>query len=149
MAYDIIGNVTDEKNNPIQGVVVSDGAKTVSTNAQGYYEIKTDNKSLNFSISGFKNQTFDLTKYKDGSSVNVDITLNKVGTETTNTGKDGKSPTSPTFVGLGVGLAGGLIGFFVAKANYKSVPVIAGITITSFAVLGLLGYTIQNRRNKK
>lgn len=148
MAYDIIGNVTDEKNNPVQGVVVSDGSKTVSTNAQGYYEIKTDKKSLNFSVSGFKNQTFDLSKYKDGSSVNVDITLNKVGADTTNTG-DGKSATSPTFVGLGVGLAGGLIGYFVSKANYKSIPVIAGITITSFAVFGLLGYTIQNRRNKK
>jgi hypothetical protein len=59
MAYDVIGNVTDEQNKPIAGAVVHDGTQGISTNSEGYYEIKTDKKILNFGIIGFKNQTFE------------------------------------------------------------------------------------------
>jgi hypothetical protein len=73
--YDIIGNIIDEKNRPIIGVVVDDGFKGTSTDGLGYYELKTDKKKINFRMIGFKEQSFDLSKYKDGSSVNVDINL--------------------------------------------------------------------------
>lgn len=73
--YDVIGNVTDEKNAPIVGVLVDDGFKGTNTDSNGYYALKTDKKTLNFRMIGFKQQSFDLGKYRDGSSVNVDITL--------------------------------------------------------------------------
>ena len=80
--YDIIGNVVDEQNRPIVGVVVDDGSKGTSTDGLGYYELKTDKKKINFRMIGFKQDSFDLSKYKDGSKVNVDITL-KPDTEST------------------------------------------------------------------
>ena len=80
--YDIIGNVTDEQNRPIIGVVVDDGYKGTSTDGLGYYELKTDKKKINFRMIGFKQESFDLSKYNDGSKVNVDITL-KPDTENT------------------------------------------------------------------
>jgi len=80
--YDIIGNVVDEQNRPILGVVVDDGFKGTSTNSMGYYSLKTDKKRINFRMIGFKQESFDLSKYSDGSSVNVDITL-KPDTEIT------------------------------------------------------------------
>jgi len=73
--YDVIGNVTDEKNAPIVGVVVDDGFKGTNTDSNGYYALKTDKKTLNFRMIGYKQQSFDLSKYRNGSSVNVDITL--------------------------------------------------------------------------
>ena len=80
--YDIIGNVVDEQNRPIVGVVVDDGFKGTSTDGLGYYELKTDKKKINFRMIGFKQESFDLSKYKDGSKINVDITL-KPDTEST------------------------------------------------------------------
>lgn len=80
--YDVIGNVVDEQNRPIIGVVVDDGFKGTSTDGLGYYALKTDKKKINFRMIGFKEQSFDLSKYKDGSSVNIDITL-KPDTEST------------------------------------------------------------------
>jgi hypothetical protein len=80
--YDIIGNVVDEQNRPIVGVVVDDGFKGTSTDTMGYYALKTDKKTINFRMIGFKQESFDLSKYRDGSSVNVDITL-KPDTEST------------------------------------------------------------------
>jgi hypothetical protein len=73
--YDIIGNVVDEQNRPIVGVVVDDGFKGTASDGLGYYELKTDKNTINFKMIGFKTQSFDLSKYKDGSKVNVDITL--------------------------------------------------------------------------
>lgn len=73
--YDVIGNVTDEKNAPIVGVLVDDGFKGTNTDSNGYYALKTDKKILNFRMIGYKQQSFDLSKYRNGSSVNVDITL--------------------------------------------------------------------------
>jgi hypothetical protein len=75
--YDIIGNVTDESNLPIPGVLIEDGYTGVSTDAQGYYALKTDKKIINFRGVGFEPYSFDLSKYKDGSSVNVDATLKR------------------------------------------------------------------------
>ena len=46
--YDIIGNVTDEKNAPISGVLVDDGKKSTTTDVNGYYEMKTDMKFIKF-----------------------------------------------------------------------------------------------------
>ena len=73
--YDIIGNVTDEKNLPIAGVIVDDGAKGTTTDKNGYYEIKTDKKILNFRMISFKPQAFNLSVYKPNSAVNLDIKL--------------------------------------------------------------------------
>ena len=75
--YDIIGNVTDEMNLPIPGVVVDDGFKAATTDEKGYYEIKTDKKTLNFRMIGYAPYSFDLSKYRDGASVNVDATLQR------------------------------------------------------------------------
>jgi hypothetical protein len=80
--YDIIGNVVDEQNRPINGVNVDDGSKETITDGFGYYELKTDKKKINFKRVGFLQESFDLSKYKDGSKVNVDITL-KTDTEST------------------------------------------------------------------
>jgi len=73
--YDIIGNVVDEQNRPINDAVVDDGFKQTNTDGFGYYELKTDKKKINFKRVGFLQESFDLSKYKDGSKVNVDITL--------------------------------------------------------------------------
>jgi hypothetical protein len=80
--YDIIGNVVDEQNRPISGVNVDDGSKETTTDGFGYYELKTDKKKINFKRVGFLQESFDLSKYKDGSKINVDITL-KTDTEST------------------------------------------------------------------
>lgn len=73
--YDIIGNVTDGLNLPIVGVLVDDGSIGTSTDKNGFYALKTEKKVLNFRMIGYKQQSFDLSKYKDGSKVNVDIVL--------------------------------------------------------------------------
>jgi hypothetical protein len=160
MAYDVIGNVTDQENKPIVGLIVDDGSQGVPTNSDGYYEIKTNKNILNFRIIGFKPQTFDLKKYKDGSAVNVDITMQEDENVTTQKPLEivasrvtikppVKTPTSPLKVGLGVGFGAGLIAFLIAKYKLKSVPLIAGITIGTFVISGALGYTFQNKKNNK
>ena len=73
--YDVIGNITDERNLPLAGVVVDDGVKGTSTDANGFYALKTDKKIINFRMISYKPQAFNLSIYKDGSSVNVDAKL--------------------------------------------------------------------------
>ena len=80
--YDIIGNVTDEKNLPIVGVLVDDGFNGTATDMFGYYEIKTDKKIVNFRMLSFKPQSFDLSVYRPNSAVNLDIKL-KTDTDAT------------------------------------------------------------------
>lgn len=128
--YDIIGNINDHSGMPVMGVVVDDGYNGVSTDKYGYYQIKTNQKKLNFRMIGFKQQSVDLTKYKDGSAINLDITLEPDTEATTfkpievvaqRTPKNDVAQTSKTLnkkhyplvgislVCLGLGLA---IGFF-------------------------------------
>jgi N terminal of Calcineurin-like phosphoesterase len=76
MAYDIIGNVVDKNNKGLKNVNVSDGITSVKTNEDGYYEIKTEKKELDFYLNGYDQAKYDLSKYKNPSSLNVDITLN-------------------------------------------------------------------------
>ena len=73
--YDIIGNVTDEKNLPVVGVIVDDGYNGTTTDTNGYYAIKTDKKILNFRMISFKPQSFNLAVYKPNSAINLDIKL--------------------------------------------------------------------------
>lgn len=75
--YDIIGNVVDESNLPLPGVLVEDGSTGVNTDANGYYALKTNKKTINFRGLGYEPYSFDLSKYRDGSSVNVDATLKR------------------------------------------------------------------------
>jgi len=81
--YDIIGNVTDELNLPIPGVLVEDGYNGTSTDEKGYYALKTNKKLINFRGLGYLPYSFDLSKYKDGSSVNVDAQLKQDKAATT------------------------------------------------------------------
>jgi len=117
MAYDIIGNVNDSSDNGIKDVIVSDGAKNVTTNEDGYYELKTDATKLTFTKSGYNVNTFDLTKYKNPSSVNVDITL------TSKSSNNAPSPkaknTKKTLMYVGVGLVVLVGGYFLYKKLTK------------------------------
>jgi hypothetical protein len=113
--YDIIGNVNDSQDLPLQGVIVSDGTKSVTTNEDGYYELKTDKKSLTFSKGGFITSSFDLSKYKSPASVNVDITLKQVAE---NTKKNNKKLTK-TLIYVGVGAVILVGGFFLYKKFKK------------------------------
>jgi hypothetical protein len=113
--YDIIGNVVDSQDLPLQGVKVSDSVKSVTTDKDGYYELKSDKKSLIFTKNGFESNTFDLSKYKSPSSVNVDITLKEKGAN--NTIKGNKKMTK-TLIYVGVGLVVLVGGFFLYK-KYK------------------------------
>lgn len=115
MAYDIIGNVNDSSDNGIKDVVVSDGVTSVKTNEDGYYELKTEKGKLTFSKNEYNVNTFDLTKYKNPSSVNVDITLT--------TKSSMNAPTKPklskkTLIYVGVGLIVLVGGYFIYK-KYK------------------------------
>ena len=107
--YDIIGNVNDSQDLPLQGVIVSDGSKSVTTNEDGYYELKTESKTLTFSKGGFITSSFDLSKYKNPSSVNVDITLKQI---TENNKKNNKKMTK-TLIYVGVGVVILVGGFFL------------------------------------
>jgi hypothetical protein len=113
--YDIIGNVNDSQDLPLQGVIVSDGTKSVTTNDDGYYELKTESKTLTFSKGGFVTSSFDLSKYKSPASVNVDITLKQVTEK-----KPKKNQTkTKTLIYVGVGLVVLVGGFFLYKKLKK------------------------------
>jgi hypothetical protein len=119
--YDIIGNVTDESNLPIPGVLVEDGFTGTQTDANGYYALKTDKKIINFRGLGYEPYSFDLTKYKDGSSVNVDATLKRDLKATTYGGVEivAERPTPP-------------------KKKYKALYITLGVL--ALAGLGYLAY---------
>ena len=84
MAYDIEGEVKDSSDNPIKGVSISDGVQKYTSLSDGSYALKTDATKLTFSKNGYNNNTFDLTKYKNPSPVNVDITLTTKSASITN-----------------------------------------------------------------
>lgn len=158
--YDVIGNVTDEKGQPIVGLIVDDGSQGVPTNNDGYYEIKTDKKILNFRMIGFKPQTFDLSKYSAGSAVNVDITMKEDTDGTTLSPLEisamksvvvkepVKTPKNALLWGLGVGLPLGAIAFLIAKSQTKSIGMQVGIGIGGLLLGGLSTYFVINKMNK-
>jgi len=76
--YDVIGNVVDSNDTEIQDVIVSDGIQTIKTDANGYYEIKTEKRDLTFKKDGFVDGAFNLGKYKLGAKVNADVTLEPI-----------------------------------------------------------------------
>lgn len=118
MAYDIIGNVNDSSDNGIKDVIVSDGINSVKTNEDGYYELKTEKGKLTFAKSGYTMNTYDLTKFKNPSSVNVDITLStKASSNAPKTPTKSKFPTK-TLIYVGVGLVVLVGGYFIYK-KYK------------------------------
>lgn len=73
--YDVIGNVVDTSGKPIKDVIVSDGTINVKTDNDGYYELKTEKRTLTYTAQGYNNNSFDLGKYKLGSKLNADVSL--------------------------------------------------------------------------
>lgn len=116
MAYDVIGNVVDSADKELKDVVVSDGAQNVKTNNDGYYELKTDKTKLTFSKAGFVTQTFDLSKYKNPSSVNVDVTLQTISNNSNTTPK---SNNKKEFIIIGLSVIA-LIGGYLLYKKYKN-----------------------------
>jgi len=114
MAYDIIGNVNDSSDNGIKDVVVSDGVKSVKTNEDGYYELKTDNTTLTFTKNGYNVNTYDLTKFKNPSSVNVDVTLTE---KSVNMPKP--KTMKKTLISVGISLVVLVGGYFIYKKFKK------------------------------
>lgn len=126
MAYDIIGNVNDSSDNGIKDVIVSDGVQSVKTNEDGYYELKTEKTKLTFGKNGYNVNSYDLTKFKNPSSVNVDITLttksagNQPSSDTTPSKTDEKAKsTKKILIYVGVGLVVLVGGYFIYKKFKK------------------------------
>lgn len=117
MAYDIIGNVNDSSDNGIKDVVVSDGVQNVKTNEDGYYELKTEKTKLTFTKNGYNVNTYDLTKFKNPSSVNVDVTLTTKSTSNTNPSESSSKKKMIIYVGVGLLVLVG--GFFIYKKFKK------------------------------
>ena len=116
MAYDIEGEVKDSADNPIKGVSVSDGVQKYTTMTDGSYSLKTDATKLTYSKDGYNDTTFDLTKYKNPSFVNVDITLTK---KLANNAPSLKTQnTKKTLMYVGVGLVV-LVGAYFLYRKFK------------------------------
>lgn len=135
--YDIIGNVVDENNKPLIGVIVDDGANGVPTDINGYYEFKTPAKKINFYFIGYKKQSFDLSKYKEGSSVNVDIKLIPVENfEKTFEYSEKSGKRKLIFGGISALILGSAT-FYISK-RLSSSKLVIGSSSVVFASLGYL-----------
>ena len=117
MAYDISGEVVDSADINLKDVVVSDGVQSVKTLSDGSYDLKTDKTQLTFSKEGFVTKTFDLSKYKNPSSVNVDITLETIKSQDKGKTKT-MSKTMKTSLYIGLGLLV-LVGGYLAYKRFK------------------------------
>jgi hypothetical protein len=111
--YDVIGNVVDSNDTALKDVNVSDGVQNIKTDADGYYEIKTEKKDLTFTKIGFVDGAFNLGKYKLGAKVNADVTLELI-----------KPPTffqknKKTIMYVGIALVLALGGYLVYKNASK------------------------------
>jgi CarboxypepD_reg-like domain len=138
MAYDIIGNVVDEDNKPLPGVLVtSSRTNGTTTDDNGYYAIKSTEKVLNFQFVGYKPQTYDLSKYPDGSAINVDI---KMIPDTTLKGfnVEANSPLRKYkyIIGALTGVALASMTYGIAKKYTQNVPLL----IIGSLTMGGLGY---------
>ena len=109
--YDVIGNVVDSNDKGIKDVVVSDSVQNIKTDSDGYYEIKTEKKTLSFKKGGFTANSFDLGKYKLGTKVNADVTL--IGATET------KKSNKKMYIYIGVAIVVLVGGFFVYKRFSK------------------------------
>jgi hypothetical protein len=135
--YDVIGNIVDEKNNPLIGVIVDDGSQGVPTDINGYFAIKTDKNILNFRMIGYKDQKFDLSKYKSGSSVNVDIQMKPNEDLSSHlTYEDDKSKRKLIYGGISALILGSAT-FFISK-RLSSSKLVIGSSSVVFASLGYL-----------
>jgi len=121
MAYDVSGSVLDSADKELKDVIVSDGVQNVKTYSDGTYELKTDKTQLTFSKAGYVTKSFDLSKYKNSPSVNVDINLETIQKNTQGTQGSGDKPSmfnKKTLMYVGVGLVVLVGGYFVYK-KYK------------------------------
>lgn len=121
MAYDISGEVVDSADINLKDVIVSDGVQSVKTFSDGSYELKTEKQQLTFSKAGYVTKNFDLSKYKNSPSVNVDITLETIKTQDKNKDKGKTKTMSKTmktslYIGLGVLV---LVGGYLAYKRFK------------------------------
>lgn len=121
MAYDVSGSVLDSADKELKDVIVSDGVQNVKTYSDGTYELKTDKTQLTFSKAGYVTKSFDLSKYKNSPSVNVDINLETIQKTPQGTQGSGDKPpmfNKKTLMYVGVGLVVLVGGYFVYK-KYK------------------------------
>ena len=117
--YDVIGNVVDENVLGIQDVIVSDGKQKVKTDADGYYEIKTDSKTLTYSANGYAPNTFNLGKYKLDAKINADVTLKAVAVPLKNDNKISSflQKNKKTLMYVGIALVVGVAGYYLYKKS--------------------------------